>query len=341
MVTFQDQVAKDIYKNGISLLVMAIQDSKVVENEPRRGLTATLNAFAGLLLLLKSRLAEASAASDYSLVSAKVHPESANGLTVWKGERKLRKTVDFLRIMENFKHLQGPNADWDGFWKVMERLQSFRNDVEHRFSNESAKVVEARLADIRFAAEFVLHDAIGADPQEELSEVWKWLADQTDFATHLRKRQEADFAGLTWLHPRLPEMVKSHICSNCGYPIIMLKDRAEAGEAHNSTFKCGSCNRTIHYPGLISAVLASQTFDDVWRRKDEWRWDEHFCECPDCGDCSFDADTMTCYCCSYHNEFICPRCMKHLTAAEIECQDQYNSDGYCFYCRDVMTSREN
>ena len=338
MKALNDLTAKNIYKNGINLLVIGILDSKMVKGEPRRGLSAILNAYAGLLLLLKSRLAEASAASDYSLVSVNLHPKLVNGQTVWMGDKKLNKTVDFRRIAENFKHIQDENADWAGLWKVMERLQSFRNDIEHKFSDEAENVVDARLADIRFAAEFVLRNALCADPQEELSEVWTWLAGQTDVATQLRKRQEKDFAELSWLHPRLPEMVKSHICPACGYPIIMLKDRAKECEAHKSTFKCGSCNATIEYPGLISSVLSSQIFDDVWRWKDEWSWNEHFCECPDCGECSFDADTMTCYCCSYHNEFICPRCMKHLTAAEIECQDQYNSDGYCFYCRNVMTN---
>ena len=226
--------------------------------------------------------------------------------------------------------------DWKTFWSVMDRLRKFRNDIEHKYSNESEEAVIARLADIRWAADFVLREAIGVQPEIELDEVWQWLADQTDVVAALRERQGREFAGLQWLNQRLIEMVKAHTCPACGYPIILLKEGCEDEEALHRKFKCGSCTKTFEYAELIKAVLETQSFDDEWRWKDEWRWDHHFCTCPECGEYAFDTNTSTCYCCGFQHEYTCPMCLERLTPDEIDCVNDSTLGGYCFHCRHML-----
>ncbi|WP_283131461.1 hypothetical protein [Enterovibrio norvegicus] len=118
-----------ILKNAVDSIAIGLEDFE--SDDDRRIISSTRNIFAGILLLFKHRLCELSPDdSDEALIKQKVLPAiDATGAVNWIGQGK--KTVDVQNIKDRFKSL-GIEVDW----KRLERINKYRNDIEHYYSTE-------------------------------------------------------------------------------------------------------------------------------------------------------------------------------------------------------------
>jgi hypothetical protein len=100
-----------IHKNAIDSIILGVEDYNSAD--PRRLISATRNLVAGILLLIKHKLALLSPpGSDEALLKEKVLPESdGKGGVSWKG--KGRKTVDMQSMQERCETLR-VDVDWNG-----------------------------------------------------------------------------------------------------------------------------------------------------------------------------------------------------------------------------------
>jgi hypothetical protein len=119
-----------ILQNAVDSIALGVEDYD--SPDPRRLISCTRNIFAEILLLFKHKLSSLSPPnSDEVLIKQQIFPtlDPATGLQ-WRGKGK--KTVDVQQIRERFESL-GVAVDW----KRVERINSYRNEIEHYFSSLS------------------------------------------------------------------------------------------------------------------------------------------------------------------------------------------------------------
>jgi len=128
-----------ILNNAIESLALGIEDYNSTDH--RRLLSCTRNIFSGILLLFKSKLVELSPpGSDEVLIKQKVVPIlDPTGALQWKGSGK--KTVDVQQIQDRFSGL-GITVDW----KRLDRINEYRNNIEHNFGSLSQDAVRELIA---------------------------------------------------------------------------------------------------------------------------------------------------------------------------------------------------
>ncbi|MBW1777587.1 MAG: hypothetical protein JRJ54_08335, partial [Deltaproteobacteria bacterium] len=129
-----------ILKNAIDSIAIGLEDYQ--STDERRIVSSARNIFAGILLLFKHKLCELSpAGSDEVLIKQKVLPEiDATGAVRWIGKGK--KTVDVQNIRDRFESL-GISVDW----KRLERINKYRNNIEHYYSNLNTQSVQQLISD--------------------------------------------------------------------------------------------------------------------------------------------------------------------------------------------------
>ena len=132
-----------ILKNAIDSIAIGLEDYQCPDE--RRIVSSTRNIFAGILLLFKHKLCELSPSdSDEALIKQRVLPEiDTTGAVRWIG--KGNKTVDVQNIKERFESL-GISIDW----KRVERINKYRNDIEHYFSSLKEPLKNCRFAQQSF-----------------------------------------------------------------------------------------------------------------------------------------------------------------------------------------------
>jgi len=117
-----------ILKNAIDSIAVGLEDYS--SSDKRRIISCTRNVYAGILLLFKHKLSLLSPAnSDEALIKQVVLPIiNEEDRVEWKGQGP--KTVDLHSIEERFKSLK---IDVD--WNRLKKINNFRNNIEHYFSN--------------------------------------------------------------------------------------------------------------------------------------------------------------------------------------------------------------
>lgn len=330
-----EKIADGLRKNGTDLIKLGIQDADMAatNDDARRYLTAVLNVFAGMLLLLKSRLADASVKDNYALIYMKVDPVLKPDGSV--GVRPVgRKTVDFSEIQKRMMMLGLPGLD-ERFWKGMQKLQGFRNDAEHYFAKMDETTCSANMLTVHDALIAICDFVLEESPQNIFGDEWRMLLKQADVAERLRNERDETMKGMQWINQRLEEMFDEGSCPKCGFQILSVDSISPNGKAVDSTFRCTACGQTFAYDELMEHLITTGSFDDYGGRwKDECFAPRHIGICPNCGRYAFDADTDTCYCCGCHEEYVCAMCGEKLTIDEIENNElEITYRSLCSHCR--------
>ena len=150
-----------ILKNAIDSIIVGVEDYNM--NDERRLISSTRNIYAGILLLFKHRLVELSPPeSDEVLIKQKLLPRlNENKELEWSGTGK--KTVDTFQIRERFKSL---NIDVD--WKRLDKINTYRNNIEHYYATESKESVQTLLSNSFLVIRDFIKDYLNERPEELL-----------------------------------------------------------------------------------------------------------------------------------------------------------------------------
>lgn len=311
-----------ILQNAIDSIQLGIEDYDLISQNPKRLISCTRNLFSGILLLFKHHLSDLSKAdSDEVLIKQKIVPKIINGEIVFAGEGK--KTVDVQGIQERFKSL-GIQVDWG----QLNRIQSYRNNIEHYYSNENSKTIEFILANsFNIINEFV-RTYLKLDPIELFDqELWSKLIEIEQVYQAERQKCISDLESNTYYNFKILELIKQSNCLECGFDVIKpLKNNIDS---HQVRYRCLSCHKETDYSELIVSAIEQEV--DYQQRRDSMFGDsfsEVFCTCPSCWTNAYSIENCFCFSCQYQAKQICDVCESSLTGDEISFESNL-----CSCCR--------
>ncbi len=312
-----------ILQNAIDSIAIGLEDFSSSESDQRRVISCTRNIFAGILLLFKYKLALLSSPdSDEALIKQRVLPvlDEQKGLQ-WRGKGK--KTVDVQNIKERFESLK-INVDW----VRLDRINNFRNDIEHYYSNLKHEAIRSLVSDSFIIIRDFIRDHLGRDPKEVLGDnAWAILIEVNEVYEREKAECISAIKELDFLSDEIMNAIESYSCEKCGSGLIV--PSIADGEATEADFVCKSCGRTLPYQEFIARAIPDFYFYEVYLSHTDGG-DSPIADCPECGGVYL------------YNEGICASCGH---SAEHECQlwhsqitpEELHSEPFCGYCAHLIS----
>lgn len=309
-----------ILKNAIDSIAVGLEDYS--SPDQRRVISCTRNVFAGILLLFKHKLSLLSSPdSDEALIKQRVLPVfDANARVEWKG--KGSKTVDVQGIKERFESL---NIDVD--WKRIDRINSFRNDIEHYFSNLTHHAIRSLISDSFVIISDFIRNHLDEDPKELLGDAaWAVLIEVNEVYEKEKAECLAAFRALEFFDDEIIRAFEAYSCGECGSGLIMPSVRG--GDATISDYTCKSCGKTLRYEEMVSEAVTQYLSHYVYLSHTNGG-DSPLADCPECGGVYLYAQSI-CATCGYSAERVCQRCSSTIMPEELF------AEPFCGYCAHVM-----
>ena len=240
-------IADKIYSNAICAIEMGLEDYQKSIGDSKRLHSAVRNFYAGLMLLLKSKLASLSSDDNNSLIKCKLIPHLEGNIVVWEGKED--RTVDARQIEERFKSL---NILID--WKIIAKLQNYRNNIEHYFDtkNVTAQTVGEYISDcFKIICDF-MQTYLQKYPQQEFS--YKTM----EIFTSIQKTRESNivkrdiaFDDLIWDSEEEKDLYMSFCCTECGCDILLPETKSNEKSASKIKFFCSNCHKKYSYKDIM------------------------------------------------------------------------------------------
>jgi len=313
-----------ILKNAIDSIAIGLEDFESADD--RRIISSTRNIFAGILLLFKHRLCELSPEdSDEALIKQKVLPAiDATGAVNWIGQGK--KTVDVQNIRDRFNSL-GIEVDW----KRLERINKYRNDIEHYYSTMTHESVQQLVSDSFIIIRNFIAEQLNTDPKELLGEeYWKVMVEVNEVYEQEKAACELSLETLTFVSGTILEAFKKYQCQECGSGLI---EAQETGiDALEANFNCRSCGHSEHYEELSGKALAEYFAADFYLAHTDGN-DVPTVDCPSCYQGTYLIQENICSICGFTAASSCMRCGSNIPPEEISESDMC---GYCSYMSDKI-----
>jgi hypothetical protein len=281
--------------------------------------SSTRNIFAGILLLFKHRLCELSPDdSDESLIKQRVLPAfDATGTVNWIGKGK--KTVDVQNIKDRFESL-GITVEW----KRLERINKYRNDIEHYYSTMNNESVQQLISDSFIIIRNFIVDELEEDPRELLGEeYWKILVEVNEVYEKEKQECDSSLENLDYFSNEILYALQAYSCTKCGSGL--LESTSDTGQAAEASFKCRSCENELDYENIVNDVITDFFADDVYLSHKDGG-DTPVIDCPSCFDGSYLFHEGVCVTCGYSATHECSRCGASIPPEEI------SDDDVCGYC---------
>lgn len=310
-----------ILKNAIDSIAIGLEDYQ--SPDERRIISSTRNIFAGILLLFKHKLCELSPSdSDEALIKQKVLPTiDATGAVNWIGKGK--KTVDVQNIKERFKSL---NIDVE--WERLERINKYRNDIEHYYSTLKTVSVQQLISDSFIIIRDFISDELNEDPKKILGEeYWAILVEINE--VYEKEKLECDVS-IETLHYYSNEIANAFMalqCGECGSGLI--EATKNGGDALESNFCCRSCGHTEAYEEIINQALFEYYAGDIYLSYTDGG-DNPIIDCPEC-DGIYLYEEGICSSCGHTAEHTCQRCGSSIITGEL------SEEPFCGYCAHMMS----
>lgn len=309
-----------ILENAIDSIAVGLEDYS--SPDQRRVISCTRNVFAGILLLFKHKLSLLSSpGSDEALIKQRVLPVlDASARVEWKGSG--RKTVDVQGIKERFESL---NIDVD--WKRIEKINSFRNEIEHYFSNLKHEAIRSLISDSFIIINDFIRNHLNEDPKELLGDTaWGVLIEVNEVYEKEKVKCLAAFQVLEFFDDEILSAFENYTCDECGSGLIIPTIRG--GDATSSDFACKSCKKTLPYKKMVSNAVTKYFSREVYLSLTDGG-DSPLADCPECGGIYLYAQGV-CASCGHSAENVCQRCGSTITPEELF------AEPYCGYCEHVM-----
>ncbi len=300
-----------IYKNAIDSILMGLDDYKVaLGGDERRYISSTRNLFAGILLLFKEKLSQLSPdGTDEILIKKKIVPVlDAAGSVVFKAQGD--KTVEVQDIQSLFKSLKITTD-----WKRVDKINNYRNNIEHYYSNEDKDSVRGLLADCFLVIRDFISKELKLDPKEELGQdAWEQLINISEVFEAEKKdcENKLDVLGLNLL---AIEAIKEFHCENCLSSLITVID---------DDIKCKSCEQKFNVDSLIEGALTNK-YKYSWHDIKDGG-EPKLIDCPFCLKHTYLLSENKCMACEEIAKRECSRCGMNIPCEEI------SDDSLCGYC---------
>ena len=310
-----------ILQNALDSIAIGLEDFESTDD--RRVISSTRNIFAGILLLFKHQLCELSPeGSDEALIKQRVLPEiDATGAINWIGKGK--KTVDVQNIKERFESL---NISVD--WKKLERINKYRNDIEHYYSTLNNNSVQQLISDSFLIIRDFIADELQEDPKSLLGEeYWKILVDVNEVYAKEKLECDNSLENLDYFSSEILSALQAHRCNKCGSGLI--ESTSDSGPAVESSFKCRACEDETDYESLINGVINNFYADDVYLSHKDGD-ESPVVDCPLCCDGVYLFHEGICTSCGESAAHECERCGCNIPAEEI------SEDNVCGYCSHML-----
>ncbi|OGV45134.1 MAG: hypothetical protein A2X46_11000 [Lentisphaerae bacterium GWF2_57_35] len=311
-----------IYKNAIDSIILGIEDFNAAD--PRRLISATRNLVAGVLLLIKYKLAVLSPpGTDEVLLKERVLPEAdgMGGIT-WKG--KGHKTVD-VRNMEERCVALGVVVDWN----LVRKIVAHRNDIEHYFPSLTQSALRTLVADSFIIIRDFLRTQLNLDPLTELgSATWTTLTSVAEVYDKEKKECLANIESIDWTFDPLQCALSEWQCPNCGSGLMDVK--ITGADKWDAQFKCRACAAEFGFEEAgEQAVVDFFASENHLAVKDGG--EEATITCPNCSRDTYDLEEDVCLICEESVERECQRCNCPIPASELD------GSGYCSWCSHMMS----
>ncbi|MFA7243040.1 MAG: hypothetical protein WC091_23275 [Sulfuricellaceae bacterium] len=310
-----------ILKNAIDSIAVGLEDYS--SPDQRRVISCTRNVFAGILLLFKHKLSHLSSpGSDEALIKQRVLPVfDENAHLEWKG--KGSKTVDVQGIKERFESL---NIDVD--WKRIDKINGFRNDIEHYFSNLKHEAIRSLISDTFVIINDFIRKHLNEDPKELLGDAtWAVLIEVNEVYEKEKAECLAALQTLEFFDDEILSAFEGYSCDECGSELIM--PSVHGGEATIADYTCKSCGKTLPYEEMVSKAVTDYFSYEAYLSHTDGG-DSPLADCPECGGTYLYAQGI-CASCGHTAEHECQRCGSTIMSEEL------SEEPFCGYCAHVMS----
>lgn len=315
---------KLLFDNAILSIELGVEDFETEDD--RRLLSAIRNVYAGVLLLCKQVLWNASPpGSDGSLIYRHLVPiKQPDGSVVMKPKKAGRNTVDRQEIEERFSSL-GINLDWTR----LKQLAGIRNDAEHLHMKVSPSVAREAFASAMPLIERLLAEHLSTKATDVFDEaIWKALLQNKDVYSQLKKRCYASFENMSWPSYRIVEALDELRCDECGSSLVQQSDKSNSS-LEDMQLQCAECGEELVMEDRITEALEDSTGAEAHIAiKDGGN--APTATCPECDRESWIVEDANCIFCG-ELDLTCSFCQETFHP------DDFNYyEGQCGYCMHRM-----
>lgn len=309
-----------ILNNAIDSIQLGIEDYELIGENPKRLISCTRNLFSGILLLFKHHLSELSDPnSDEVLIKQKIKPKFINGELFFVGDGL--KTVDVQGIQERFKSL-----DIEVNWKELEKIQKYRNNIEHYFSTDNPKAIEAMLTHSFNIINDFVRVYLNEEPSKLLGQdYWQKLLDVKNVYDKEKLECLHALEKNTYFSAKQEDLIKNAICSNCGSDLLKPIDTQVS--AKYTSYECVACHDELSFEQVINSAVSVDCERNYGYYHYKDGGSEPYAICPECGEETYSMEEQICLCCEESAIHECERCPASLSPEEVTW-----NEGYCSYC---------
>lgn len=310
-----------ILKNAIDSIAIGLEDYS--SPDQRRVVSCARNVFAGILLLFKHKLSSLSPPeSDEALIKQRVLPvQNENDRLEWRGKGK--KTVDVQGIKERFESLK-IGVDW----KRVDKINDFRNDIEHYYSNLKHEAIRSLISDSFVVINDFVREHLGADPKDLLGDdAWSVLIEVNEVYEREKAECVAALGNLNFFDEGILNAFEDYSCGECGSGLIM--PSVCESEAIDASYTCKACGKTLPYEDMVNDAVSEHYRHEFYLSHTDGG-DSPLADCPECGGIYL-YEQGICASCGHTAEHECQRCGSTILPGELY------AEPFCGYCDHVMS----
>lgn len=310
----------NILKNATDSIILGLEDYESTDS--RRIISCARNLYAGVLLLFKYKLVELSPAnSDEVLIKRDVLPKIEDGCLSWIG--KGEKTVDLQGIQTRLKAL-----DIDVDWKRVEKIQRYRNNIEHYYSTESKESLQTLIQNVFVVIQEFVSNHLEDDLKDRLGEyAYNVLIKVQEVYDREKKLCLATFDEVDWESPILEEALSAASCPDCGSTLIIIDEPCSS--RYDNEFRCKSCDEAYLYPVFAKQALSEFFYESDYFAMKDYSGSPAVVQCPCCYEEGYIYSEEACVLCGGSVSHVCKSCSNEIPPEEL------NEDEICSWCLQV------
>ncbi|WOE78453.1 hypothetical protein RZO07_24645 [Pseudomonas protegens] len=232
-----------LFDNAIQSIQIGLDDYM----HDDRLVSSVRNIYAGILLLFKHKLLLLGGEdSSAALIKQVVVPTlNSDGVVIWKGVGN--KTIDVATIKSRLTSL-GISVDW----KIFDRINKHRNEIEHFFSPSTEDEVANLLADCFIIISKFLTDHLNTNAIEVLGEdSWQILLHAYEVFEFEIENTAHTICTLDFHHEIIRDIFTDFCCISCSSPLV--KPTQLGIKAERSLFFCAECGSKYSYDDICNA----------------------------------------------------------------------------------------
>ena len=263
-----------LFDNAVHSIRLGLEDYQA--EDPARTLSAVRNFYAGLLLLAKEVLVRAVPEADEKIVLAANYKPRPDGFGGIEFVPQKKATIDLHNIGARFKDF-GLHIDD----KALDRLSQIRNDVEHRFPDETHDVTREVIAKA-FPVAYQLFRQAGEEPHVVLEDAWTTMLDVRTIYKQELKECSMTFDNIDWYSDFMATVHR--VCPECRSDLVA-QTNSDNRDQQEIKAECRSCGARFTAERLIEKSVAVH-FDNQAvprRNKEIFLTYDPVQTCPECG----------------------------------------------------------